>query len=60
MVVATHYYNPDDEREIKGINDPNKLQEIYERPLDEESPNKENNPDGEAPLTDRGEGNKGN
>ena len=21
-VVATHYYNPDDEREIKGVADP--------------------------------------
>ncbi len=24
VLVATHYYNPDDEREIKGFKDPQK------------------------------------
>jgi hypothetical protein len=28
-MVATHYYNPDDEREIKGVNDPNQIPELY-------------------------------
>jgi hypothetical protein len=28
-VVATHYYNPDDEREIKGVADPNQINEMY-------------------------------
>ena len=41
FVVATHYYNPDDEREIKGINDPNRIQAIYENERDGESPSKE-------------------
>jgi hypothetical protein len=28
-IVATHYYNPDDEREIKGVADPNKINDLY-------------------------------
>ena len=38
VVVATHYYNPDDEREIKGIADPNKIKDIYENQREDESP----------------------
>lgn len=30
-MVATHYYNPDDDRHIKGISDPSKLNELYEK-----------------------------
>ena len=41
LVVATHYYNPDDDREIKGINDPANIKEIYENKRDDESPNKD-------------------
>ena len=29
-MVATHYYNPDDERQIKGANDMDKPELIYE------------------------------
>lgn len=29
-IVATHYYNPDDDREIKGVADPNKINELYQ------------------------------
>jgi hypothetical protein len=28
-IVATHYYNPDDDREIKGVVDPNKINDLY-------------------------------
>lgn len=30
-VVATHYYNPDDEREIKGVADPSKINDLYKQ-----------------------------
>lgn len=30
-MVATHYYNPDDDRSIQGVSDPNKLNELYEK-----------------------------
>lgn len=29
VVVATHYYNPDDDREIKGVSDPNQIDRYY-------------------------------
>lgn len=29
-VVATHYYNPDDDREIKGVSDPTQLNDYYQ------------------------------
>ena len=35
--MATHYYNPDDEREIKGVADPNKINDLYQQQLDDES-----------------------
>eukprot|EP00347_Sterkiella_histriomuscorum_P001332 403372439 len=34
-VVATHYYNPDDDREIKGIADPNLINEYYQNQADD-------------------------
>jgi len=30
LLVATHYYNPDDEREIKGLKDPKELEKHIE------------------------------
>lgn len=30
--VATHYYNPDDEREIRGIRDTTQINDLYSRP----------------------------
>ena len=35
MVVATHYYNPDDERAIKGTMD----QDIYQKKQEDEIQN---------------------
>jgi hypothetical protein len=34
-VVATHYYNPDDDREIKGVADPAKIDQYYQNLAEE-------------------------
>lgn len=42
IVVATHYYNPDDERQINGVSNEEQLKAMYQKEYDIESvPNKD-------------------
>lgn len=51
-VVATHYYNPDDDREIKGVADPEQIHQYYHNQAEDPSP-EQLNADLDQQLTDR-------
>lgn len=51
MIVATHYYNPDDERQLQGVSDPSQINQLYVSQKENESPeDKKKNRDNEKEL----------